>query len=136
MPLAAQADPLRPDDIRELLAERQQHLQRLAALEAQNADLTRQGAWFKRQLFGRKSERRLLEPEARQLPLAGMLTAADVPPPATATVKAYQRRAHTALPEDAPDERGLRFDSSVPLEVIAVPNPALAGLAAQDYEVV
>jgi len=136
MPLAAQAAALGPDEIRELLAERQQHLQRLAALEAQNADLTRQVAWFKRQLFGRKSERRLLEPDARQLPLAGMLTAADVPPPATETVKVYQRRTRTAPPEDAPDESGLRFDSSVPVEVIAVPNPALAGLAAQDYEVV
>src|SRR5437867_10526812 len=65
-----------------------------------------------------------------------MLTAADVPPPATETVKAYQRRARTALSEGAPDESGLRFDSSVPVEVIAVPNPDLAGLAAQDYEVV
>jgi len=40
------------------------------ALEARNAELQRQNEWFKRQLFGRKSERRLLTPEAQQLPLA------------------------------------------------------------------
>ena len=47
-------------------AERAQHLQRIAALEAKAADLQRQVDWFKRQLFGRKSERRLLEPDAQQ----------------------------------------------------------------------
>src|SRR3989442_11755172 len=123
MPLAAQAAALGPDEIRGLLAERQQHLQRLAALEAQNADLARQVAWFKRQLFGRKSERRLLEPDARQLPLAGMLTAAEAPPLPTETVKAYQRRSRLVPAEDAADESGLRFDSAVPVKVIEVPNP-------------
>ena len=136
MPLAAPAAALGPDEIRGLLAERQQHLQRLAALEAQNADLARQVAWFKRQLFGRKSERRLLEPDPRQLPLAGMLTAVDAPPPPTETVKAYQRRSGPAPAEATPDESGLRFDSSVPVAVIEVPNPALAGLSAAEYEVV
>ncbi|HKA52095.1 MAG TPA: IS66 family transposase [Candidatus Binatia bacterium] len=35
-----------------------------------------------------------------------------------------------------PDEPGLRFDSSVPVEVIVVPNPTIAGLAEDEYEVV
>src|SRR6266568_4972766 len=117
-------------------AERAQHRQRIAALEAKAADLQRQVDWFKRQLFGRKSERRLLEPDARQLPLAGLLTAAEAPPPPTETVKAYQRRSHLAPAEDAPDERGLRFESSVPVEVIELPNPDLAGLREHEYEVV
>ena len=143
MRLEDQAAALSPAEIVTLLGERQaaqaeraQHLQRIAGLEVKNADLRRQVAWFKRQLFGRKSERRLLEPDARQLPLAGMLTAAEAPPPPTETVKAYQRRSRTAPPEDAPDESSLRFDSSVPVEVIAVPNPDLAGRSATDYEVV
>jgi Transposase C of IS166 homeodomain len=55
------------------------------ALLEQNADLQRQMEWFKRQLFGRKSERQLLTADARQLPLAGLLPApadaADAPPP-------------------------------------------------------
>jgi transposase len=48
-------------------------LQRQEALQAQNVELQRQNEWFKRQLFGRKSERRLLTPDAHQLPLAGIL---------------------------------------------------------------
>jgi transposase len=143
MTLEDQAAALGPEEIGTLVgahqaaqAERAQHLQRIAALEAQNADLTRQVAWFKRQLFGQKSERRLLEPDARQLTLAGMLTAADVPPPATETVKAYRRRSHLAPAEDVPDEGGLRFDSAVPVEVIELPNPDLAGLGEHEYEVV
>jgi hypothetical protein len=114
-------------------------LQRQEALEAQNVELQRQNQWFKRQLFGRKSERRLLTPDAHQLSLAGILPAreepTDKPPPPTETVKAYQSRTRfSALPEA--EEAGLRFDRSVPVRVIAVPNPAVAGLAPQAYEII
>src|SRR5262245_28231544 len=75
-------------------------------LAQQTADLKRQVEWFKRQLFGRKSERRLREPDAHQLVLSGMLTPpaapADRPPPPTETVKAYQRRLRFATCADAP----------------------------------
>jgi transposase len=115
-------------------------LQQNEELAHQTADLQRQVEWFKRQLFGRKSERRLREPEAQQLPLAGLLPApadpAEAPPPPTETVKAYQRRTRFAALEATPEESGLRFDSSVPVEVIEVPNPELAGLSADDYEVI
>lgn len=115
-------------------------LQQNQALAQQTADLQRQVEWFKRQLFGRKSERRLREPDAQQLPLAGLLAAqanpADAPPPPTETVKAYQRRARFAALADTPDEGGLWFDSSVPVEVIAVSNPELAGVTGDDYEVI
>ena len=52
-----QAATLRPDEIGALLVE--------------NADLKRQLEWFKRQLFGRKSDRRLREPAPHQLSLRG-----------------------------------------------------------------
>ena len=110
------------------------------ALAHQTVQLQRQVEWFKRQLFGQKSERRLREPDARQLPLAGLLPGGenpvDVPPPPTETVKAYQRRTRFASLADAPDESGLRFDPSVPVEVIQVSNPDLVGLTAADYEVI
>ena len=110
------------------------------ALAHQAAELQRQVEWFKRQLFGQKSERRLREPDAQQLPLAGLLpvpgTPAEAPPPPTETVKAYHRRTRFAALEDSPDESGLRFDPSVPVEVIRVPNPDLLGLTAADYEVI
>ena len=68
----------------------------IVALLEQNADLKRQVEWFKRQLFGQKSERRLLSPDSQQLSLTGLLpptdAAADTPPSPTETVRAYQRR--------------------------------------------
>jgi transposase len=110
------------------------------ALLVENADRNRQVAGFKRQLFGRKSERRLREPAAEQLPLAGLLPApsapADAPPPPPETGKAYQRRARFTTLADSPDEGGLRFDPSVPVAVIAVPNPEVVGLAPAEYEVI
>ena len=110
------------------------------ALAHQAADLQRQVEWFKRQLFGQKSERRLREPNAQQLPLAGLLPVpsapAEAPPPPTETVTAYQRCTPFASLEDSPDESGLRFDAAVPVEVIAVPNPDLVGLSEGDYEVI
>jgi transposase len=82
----------------------------------------------------------LREPDVQQLPLTGLLSAqadpTDVPPPPTETVKAYQRRARFAALADTPDEKGLRFDSSVPVEVIELPNPELAGLTPEEYEVI
>jgi transposase len=133
MTLEEQAATLRPDEIIALLVSQHE-------LRQQNAELTRQVEWFKRQLFGRKSERRLREPDAQQLPLAGLLPAeaapADAPPPPTETVKAYQRRPRFAALEATPEESGLRFDGSVPVEVIEVPNPELAGLSTDDYEVI
>lgn len=112
----------------------------IVALLEQNATLTRQVEWFKRQLFGRKSERRLLPLDPRQLALHGFglpgNDSADAPPPPTETVQAYQRRVQGAATADGGDERELRFDASVPVEVIRVSNPDVAGLADHEYDVI
>jgi transposase len=133
MTLAERAAVLSQAEIVALL----QHNQELVQ---QAADLKRQVEWFKRQLFGQKSERRLREPGAQQLPLTGLLSAqADpsaAPPPPTETVKAYQRRGRFASLEDTPADSELRFAPSVPVEVIRVPNPEVAGLTPDDYEVI
>jgi hypothetical protein len=51
MPLEDPLAALRPNELRTLPAAHQtapaEYLQRIAALEAKNADLTRQGEWFK-----------------------------------------------------------------------------------------
>jgi transposase len=125
MILEEQAAALRPAEI--------------VALLVQNAELQRQVEWFKRQLFGRKSERRLREPDPQQLSLSGMFTtpgaAADRPPPPTETVKASQRRVRYPA-ADLPDESGLRFDASVPVQEIVLPNPEVADLPPDAYEVI
>jgi transposase len=112
----------------------------VVALLEENAALKQQNEWFKRQLFGRKSERRLQEPDPQQLPLTGLFPAvpdaADHPPPPTETVTAYQRRAPFTALAAAPDEGGLRFDASVPVQEIALPSPEVTELPPDAYEVI
>ena len=105
-------------------------------LVARIADLERQVAWFQRQLFGEKSERRHIESPPEQMALGEGLGA---PAPATLPpqpVAAHQRqRAAKAQGEGA--EPALFFDPErVPVETINVPNPAIAGLPAEAYEVI
>jgi transposase len=111
----------------------------IAAVLAENANLKRQVEWFKRQLFGRKSERRLREPDPEQLSLSGMLTtpvpATERPPPPTETVRAYQRRMRFTGTE-LPEENELRFDASVPVQDILLSNPEVADLPSAAYEVI
>jgi hypothetical protein len=118
MTLEEQAAILRPADIVALLAE--------------TARLKQQLEWFQRQLFGRKSEKRLREPAPEPLALAGLLSAsvppADQPPPPTETVKAYQRRVRLTG-ADLAEESELRFDDSVPVQDILLPNPDVADLS-------
>jgi transposase len=109
----------------------------IVALLEENALLKQQNAWFKRQLFGRKSERCVREPDPQQLAL-GLAPAApdpaETPPSPTDTVKAYQRRAPFTTLATSPDESGLRFDASVPVKVMRVPSPEVADLPPEAYE--
>lgn len=101
-------------------------------------ELTRRVQWYERQLFGSKTERRILNGTgAEQLFLGqALLEVPEAPPAPGTTVKAYertQRRKPTQLMET--DSR-LKFGPGVPVQVIEVPNPDLEGLGPEDYEVV
>ena len=75
--------------------------ERIVALEAQVTELTRQLDWFKRQLFGAKSEKRLPADGAEQPLLTGLLDESlpdPVAPEPTETVS-YQRRKTKGRPE-------------------------------------
>jgi transposase len=99
--------------------------------------LRAQVAWFQRQLFGRKSEKRIAEPEAVQGTLG---EAFDAVPEATAPGKKTRVAGHerSAAPKrPAGDESPLFFDEQkVPVEVIDVPNPETDGLDPDDYDVI
>lgn len=132
MTLEEQAATLSPPEILALLVRQRE-------LQEQNATLKRQVEWFQRQLFGRKSEKRLREPDPEQLTLEGMLTTpvppAEQPPPPTETVKAYQRRVRFTG-TDVPEESELWFDDSVPVQEILLPNPEVRDLSPDTYEVI
>lgn len=88
--------------------------------------LKQQLDWFKRQLFGRKSEKQLLD----ELGAQGLLFSTDKSAPSTDTttdIKAHKRKSNKQLNGDEVNDTGLRFDASVPTKVIDIPAPELQG---------
>ncbi len=106
-------------------------------LERDNVNLRRQLAWFQRQIFGQKSEKRHLDPEGVQGILGvGFDAIPDTPLPAKKTVVAAHERKAKPVGAGA-DESSLFFDDKrVPVEVIAVPNPDMDLLKPDQYEVI
>jgi len=115
MTLDEQAAALNREDIVKLLASHE-------AQSTEIAELRRQLEWFKRQLFGSKSERRLIAPDGRQLSL-GEWKQEDSP--GTEITVAEHRRRSTQGRDDTADEGQVRFDDSLPVEEIRIPHAAV-----------
>jgi hypothetical protein len=131
MTLEEQAASLSRDAIVSLLVSKRES-------DARVEELTRQLDWLKRQLFGPKSERRLVaRADARQGTLGEQLMqeAARVEPP-TETVRGYARRRSRPVDDGSVEESKLRFDASVPVEEIRVPTPQIDALSPESYDIV
>ena len=108
---------------------------RIAALEDENRRLRSQLDWFKRQLFGRKSEQQILQNSEQK-----SLFERDAQAEAAANndpgklIPAHRRR--TRRRGDEVNDTGLRFDDTVPQTVIDVPAPQLQGGDAGRYDVI
>jgi transposase len=113
--------------------------QLLQAKAANIAELQRQVEWFRRQLFGQKSERFVPTPDPQQMHLGQLLDDLVVPaeqPDPPSTVPAHTRRKPRG---DFTDETGQApfFDETrVPVQTIEVPNPEARGLHPEQYEVI
>nr|WP_229421500.1 transposase domain-containing protein [Telluria antibiotica] len=113
----------------------------LDAKEREIVRLRRQVAWFQRQIFGQKSERRMPEPEGVQGTLG---EAFDVVPDDVAPAKETKIAAHERVSKnknkhliDGNGDAALFVDESkVPVEVIAIANDEAAGLDPADFEVI
>lgn len=107
----------------------------VVALREENAELKHQLAWFKKQLFGPKSEK--LPPETPdQLLLFGKkqtLTPEDQPKQKI-TYERGKFRKHRD--DDCVSDEGLRFDSSVPVKTIVLPVLGAQGLSTDEYEII
>jgi len=90
--------------------------------------------WFKRQLFGRKSEK-FIEDNPQQSSLFTSAPAGTSPAPTT-EVKTHKRSSQKKHNDSDVNETGLRFDESVPQEIIELSAPELQGENSNDYEVV
>ena len=110
-----------------------------ALLREQVQILQRQLDWFKKQLFGPKSEKQVFD-----LPGQNSLFQPDEAPlpeqPAgeeKRTIKAYQRgTGKKQRDDDCLNDSGLRFTADVPMEVIEHLPPELTGPEADQYEVI
>lgn len=118
------------------LAELLQARTTIAQLSAQVEGLKHQIEWFKRQLFGRKSERFAPLPDAQQLHLGELMASVTPEAAREQEVPAHKRRRPRS---DFGDDSAVApfFDETkVPVHVIEVPNPEVQGLAPEQYEVI
>jgi transposase len=104
-------------------------------LQSQIQSLQNQLDWFKRQLFGEKSEKRQMLDPAVQADWLRRLSESlpEQEKPATEEIS-YTRRKAKQRDDDCVSEQGLRFDGSVPVEIIELPAPELNGPDAEQYE--
>ena len=123
MTFEERATKLDHNEVVALLASHQHLTTTCAELTARNDELVRQLEWFKRQVFGEKSERRFVDTDSRQLTLGEWRSAED--PGKEITVAEHRRGSRPAPAEDANDEEPLRFDESVPVEEIRLPHPPI-----------
>ena len=80
--------------------------QQVVELSRELAAAKHQLDWFKRQVFGTKSERRIIDPASGQMSLGEMLTPeqpASSPAPVERPVAAHTRRPTTKTPESGDD---------------------------------
>lgn len=114
-----------------------------AQLEAENGALRerldqieQQLSWFKRQMFGEKSERRTVVDPAVQSSLFASLGTTFPTPPAEPQAPPAKKPRRKKSRQDTVTAEGLRFGADVPVEVIEVTAPELTGPDAGAYEVI
>ena len=108
--------------------------EKVVVLEDKVQSLEHQLDWFKRQLFGRKSEKRLLEDPPNQPLLDGLVVETPASSPSAKETITYTRAKQRGA--DCVTDAGLRFDASVPKKTIRCSAPELEGPNAEDYEVI
>ena len=105
-------------------------------LEGQVAELARQLQWFRTQLFGSTSEKRV-DPNPHQMVLGEAFAPPEPPVEQDKEKITYTRgKGPKVRPGDCVTEEGLRFGPDVPVRTIRLPVPGLEGLGPDDYELI
>ncbi len=136
MKAAVSKQEITPATAAQLTAENSDLRQCLQQLEQHNQSLKNQLDWFKRQLFGVKSEKRVVVAPG-QMDIADLLGTEKSPPAPAPTEKVtYIRRRRKQRRAECVTDTGLRFDKDVPVEVINIAHPDLQGPDATEYQVI
>ena len=106
------------------------------ALQAERIQqLQQQLNWFKRQLFGQKSEKRLeIDSAIQQSLFDGLLPEKEKSEPPCQDLTAHKRKGKVR--DGCSTETGLRFDDNVPVKVVEVLPNELKGDKANNYEII
>ncbi len=112
----------------------QELLRQLSDKDEKITDLTAQLEWFKRQVFGVKSEKRSMSEEEQLALFAALKAAVPSDKVPTTTIPEHQRRKHRTGEEV--NDTGLRFGPDVPVRVITLSCPELSGPDAHEYEII
>jgi transposase len=137
IPTLAEAARWAPERIVELAQVSADTQRQLDAMRLEFEAVKHQLEWFRRQLFGQKSEKRQFEVPAAQLHLGELPIPASVPPVPGKAIAGHIRRARSTDYTRGEDASGLFFDETrVPVQTIAVPNPEIEGLGPDQYEVI
>jgi transposase len=119
----------------QLHKENQQLREQVMALTEQLKEALNKVAFFERQVFGSKSEKLHVEDGSSQMSLLAGLMEPPQPPPEEPTEEITYTHRKKAR-DNAVTDSGLRFDDSVPKEVIEVPAKELEGPGAEHYEII
>jgi len=92
--------------------------------------------WFKRQLFGEKSEKRLDVEPSHQADLLSRLGIESPKVETIPTTKTSDQHGKKQRDTNTVNDTGLRFDDSVPIETIEVETPELNGIPAEELELI
>ncbi len=104
-------------------------------LETQVKSLQKQLDWFKRQLFGQTSEKRLIDTAPGQGQLFSALAPTPIENIPTDKIT-YERAKARKCRDEAVTDSGLRFDDSVEVQEIRIAVPELEGADAEHYTVI
>jgi len=117
-------------------ASREELIELALTSHARAEQAERQLAWFKKQLFGQKSEKRSGPiAEVEQLSLGEGAEGDHRPVEKTVSVKAHAREISNSSPK-AKDEKPIRFDDSVPRIRREILPPEIEGLDESEYEII
>ncbi len=115
------------------------HPQQVVDLSRELVAARHQIEWFKRQVFGEKSERRIIDGASGQMSLGESINVDQtaVPPlPVERRVAAHTRRPAAKKPDTGDDSVPFFDETRVPIEVIELTAPEAEGLAPEAYEVI
>jgi transposase len=125
---------------RRLLAMLEEKDTLICELQQQVKSLAHQVDWFTRQIFGQKSEKRDMADNPYQTTIADVLKDLPELPKTTnddkKTFTVTRGKAKKNPLEGSPEDSGIRFDPSVPVEEITLSAPELNGDDKDDYEII